>query len=196
MASIPSRNRRRLSAALALALAGPVLDAPLALAGGGFRFTPYPRPRKLPALSFLDGQGKPTSLAALRGKVLLLNVWATWCPPCVHEMPALNRLQKLLGGKDFAVVPLSVDRGGVFVVRSFYQDHFIDHLPVYVDPTTRVLDELEILGTPTTLLIDKQGLEVARVLGPQQWNQPGVIEQLRHYMAQPDVAAPTGTKPA
>ena len=150
----------------------------------GFRFTPYPARHALPDVHFLDGAGKPTSLAAFRGKVVLLNVWATWCPPCVQEMPTLNALQRKLGGKDFAVVPLSVDRGGVFAVKSFYQENFIDHLPVYVDPTTRALDALHVLGTPTTILVDRKGREIARTLGPEDWNEPAVLAQLRHYIAQ------------
>ena len=188
MSSSFSIRRRHLVAALGLSLSA-ALGASAARAANGFHFTPYPQARALPALSFLDAQGKPTSLAAFRGKVVLLNVWATWCPPCVKEMPTLNKLQEVLGGKDFAVLPLSVDKGGVFAVQSFYQDNFIDHLPVYVDPTTKVLDGLNILGPPTTILIDKQGREISRTLGPQDWDQPSVIAQLRHYMAQPATAA-------
>ncbi len=182
-----SGARRRFAGSLALGLAAGLAGVRPAAAEGatGFRFTPYPAPRPLPGLSFLDAQGHATGLAAFRGKVVLLNIWATWCAPCVHEMPTLNKLQQRLGGPEFQVVPLSVDRGGVFTVRSFYQDHFIDHLPIYVDPTTRVLDALGILGTPTTMLIDRQGREIARTLGPQDWDQPSVIAQLRRYMAQP-----------
>ena len=190
MSSSFSGARRRFAAVVALtATAAFAGFAPCgAQAATAFRFTPYPQPHPVPPLSFLDAQGKPTSLAAFRGKVVLLNVWATWCPPCVREMPTLNKLQELLGGKDFTVLPLSVDRGGVFAVRSFYQDNFTDHLPIYVDPTTKALDTLNILGTPTTILIDKQGREISRTLGPQDWDQPSVIAQLRHYMAQPGPA--------
>lgn len=171
----------RAAAALALATA---LSAP-ADAGTGFRFSPVPTPRPVPAVSFLDAHGKPASLADYRGKVVLLNIWATWCPPCVHEMPTLNKLQQKLGGRDFAVLALSVDRGGVFAVQSFYQENFIDHLAVAVDPTARALDTLQVMGTPTTILIDREGREVARTLGPEDWDEPGVIAQIRGYMAAP-----------
>ncbi|WP_286738248.1 TlpA disulfide reductase family protein [Thiomonas sp. SCN 64-16] len=129
----------------------------------GFTFTPYPTAHKLPLsqVTFENAQGKHMTLADFKGKVVLLNIWATWCPPCVHEMPTLDKLQKLLGGKNFAVVPLSVDKGGIYTVKSFYDDNFISHLPIYVDPTTQVLDTLSILGTPTTILINKQGEEIA-----------------------------------
>ena len=162
--------------------------APMAPAdAAGFTFTPYPTSKPLPLakVTFVNAQGKPMSLADFKGKVVLLNIWATWCPPCVQEMPTLNKLQTLLGGKNFEVVPLSVDKGGVFTVKSFYQDNFIDHLPIYVDATTHALDTLNILGTPTTILIDKQGREVARTLGPEDWDRPAVIAQIKRYMAAP-----------
>ena len=167
---------------------------PLPAQAGSFTFTPYPTPRPLPLakVTFENAQGKLMNLAEFKGKVVLLNIWATWCPPCVEEMPTLNKLQTLLGGKEFAVVPLSIDKGGIFTVKSFYQDNFIDHLPIYVDATTHAVDTLDILGTPTTILIDKQGREVARTLGPQNWDKPDVIAQIRHYMAMP---GPAPSKP-
>ncbi|MBN2691352.1 MAG: TlpA family protein disulfide reductase [Burkholderiaceae bacterium] len=173
---------RRVGMALALcALSSPATWA------AGFTFTPYPNAHTLPLsqVTFENGQGKPMTLADFKGKVVLLNIWATWCPPCVHEMPTLDKLQKLLGGKNFAVVPLSVDKGGIYTVKSFYDDNFISHLPIYVDPTTNVLDTLSILGTPTTILINKQGKEIARTMGPEDWDQPAVIAQIKHYMAAP-----------
>lgn len=178
-----SQILRRVAALISFAL----LSAPACWAGG-FSFTPYPGAHTLPLskVTFENGQGKRVTLADFKGKVVLLNIWATWCPPCVREMPTLDKLQKQLGGKQFAVVPLSVDKGGIFTVKSFYEDNFIGHLPIYVDPTTDVLDTLNILGTPTTVLIDKQGKEIARTMGPEDWSQPGVIAQIRHYMAAPD----------
>jgi thiol-disulfide isomerase/thioredoxin len=171
-------------AVLALGLAAASVPATWA---AGFTFTPYPTAHRLPLseVTFENAQGKHMSLADFKGKVVLLNIWATWCPPCVREMPTLDKLEKLLGGKDFAVVPLSVDKGGIFAVKSFYDDNFISHLPIYVDPTTHVLDTLNILGTPTTILIDKQGKEIARTMGPEDWDQPAVIAQIKRYMAAP-----------
>ncbi|MGA8010208.1 MAG: TlpA disulfide reductase family protein [Thiomonas sp.] len=185
MSSLKSFLRR---AGMALALS--VLSIPASWAAG-FTFTPYPSAHTLPLaqVTFENGQGKRMTLADFKGKVVLLNIWATWCPPCVHEMPTLDKLQKLLGGKDFAVVPLSVDKGGIYTVKSFYDDNFIGHLPIYVDPTTDALDTLSILGTPTTILIDKQGKEIARTMGPEDWDQPTVIAQIKHYMAAPATPA-------
>ncbi|MFZ5490111.1 MAG: TlpA family protein disulfide reductase [Thiomonas sp.] len=173
---------RRASAAIVFCLA----CAPASWAAG-FTFTPYPTAHKLPLsqVTFENAQGKRMTLADFKGKVVLLNIWATWCPPCVHEMPTLDKLQKRLGGKNFAVVPLSVDKGGIYTVKSFYDDNFIGHLPIYVDPTTQVLETLSILGTPTTILISKQGEEIARTMGPEDWDQPAIIAQIKHYMAAP-----------
>ncbi len=175
----------RVRPAAALLLACLISMAPAFAAG--FTFTPYPTSKPLPLskVTFENAQGKPMTLADFKGKVVLLNIWATWCPPCVHEMPTLNKLQSMLGGKNFEVVPLSIDKGGIFTVKSFYQDNFIDHLPIYVDPTSHALDTLDILGTPTTILIDKQGREIARTLGPEDWDKPAVIAQIKRYMAAP-----------
>lgn len=162
--------------ALTVALAAPARAA-------DFRFAPFPAPRPLPDLHFVDGAGHPVSLADYRGKVVLLNVWATWCPPCVEEMPTLNKLQARLGGRDFAVLALSVDRGGAYAVQSFYQENFIDRLAVDVDSSAGALDALQVMGTPTTILVDRQGRELARTLGPENWDQPSVVAQIRSYMA-------------
>lgn len=178
----------RLPARLVLPFAFAAFAASAASAhAGGFTFAPYPQAHTLPLsqVTFENAQGKRLTLADFKGKVVLLNVWATWCPPCAREMPTLDKLQKLLGGKDFAVVPLSIDKGGIFAVKSFYDDNFIGNLPVYVDPTTHVLDTLDVLGTPTTILLDKQGKEIARTMGPQDWTQPAVVAQIRRYMAAP-----------
>ena len=179
-------HMRRATAAFALCIA----CAPASWAAG-FTFTPYPTAHSLPLskVTFENAQGKTMTLADFKGKVVLLNIWATWCPPCVREMPTLDKLQKLLGGKNFQVVPLSVDKGGIYTVKSFYDDNFIGSLPIYVDPTTHALETLSILGTPTTILIDKQGKEIARTMGPEDWDQPAVIAQIKHYMAAP--AGPT-----
>lgn len=191
MNPLPLIGRAVVAAALSLLAAVPVWAA-------GFTFTPYPRPHALPlsAVHFINAQGKPMTLADFKGKVVLLNIWATWCPPCVKEMPTLDQLEKTLGGKNFAVVPLSIDKGGVFTVKSFYDDNFIGHLPIYVDPTTQVLDTLSILGTPSTLLINKQGQEVARTMGPEDWDSPAIIAQLKHYIDAPAAAAPLKTRMA
>ncbi|MEX2198046.1 MAG: TlpA disulfide reductase family protein [Burkholderiales bacterium] len=139
-------------------------------------------PRVLPALAFEDGKGRPVGLVDFRGKAVLLNVWATWCPPCREEMPSLDRLQKTLGGPGFEVVALSIDAGGAAVVERFYQELGIGSLAIYMDPGMRAAGQLRTLGVPTTLLIDAEGRELGRHAGPATWDDPGVITQISRHL--------------
>jgi len=152
---------------------------------GGQRFVRWHTPRALPAVAFTDESGRATAFEQFRGRVVLLNVWATWCVPCREEMPTLDRLQAQLGGPDFEVVALSIDQGGVAEVRKFYQEVGIKHLRIYNDPTADATARLNILGIPATLLIDRAGREVGRALGPAEWDAPDVAELIREHLNRP-----------
>jgi thiol-disulfide isomerase/thioredoxin len=141
-------------------------------------------PREVPDFSFIDGDGDTRTLADWRGKLLLVNIWATWCAPCKKEMPALDRLQAKLGGEDFAVVPISVDRGGVKKPRGFLEEIGADNLPVLLDQTARMNFKFDVMGLPATIVIDRQGHEIARMVGPAEWDSPEAIERLEKFMAQ------------
>ena len=147
-----------------------------------FPFDLLDPPRALPELRFVDGEGRPLTLADFRGKVILLNIWATWCIPCLREMPTLDRLQAKLGGPRFEVVVLSIDIGGVGVVKKFYRALRLEALGIYVDKTTRARTALGITGIPTTLLIDRQGREIGRLAGPAEWDSPEAIKAIRRYL--------------
>ena len=136
-------------------------------------------PQPLPEIRFQDGDGKPYTLSDFRGKVVLLNVWATWCAPCRKEMPALDRLQQKLGGPAFEVVALSINSGGAAIVRQFYDDIGIRSLALYVDPSMEASGKLHTIGIPTTLLLDREGRERRRKIGPAEWDSPEIIESLR-----------------
>jgi thiol-disulfide isomerase/thioredoxin len=136
-------------------------------------------PQAVPDLRFQDADGKPHQLSDFRGKVVLLNVWATWCAPCRKEMPALDRLQQALGGPDFQVLALSIDNGGTAIVRRFYDEIGIKALGIYVDPTTEATGKLRTVGIPTTILLDREGRERWRKTGPAEWDSPEIIEALR-----------------
>ena len=140
-------------------------------------------PRELPNLRFADGQGAPTNLAAFRGRVMLLNVWATWCPPCREEMPTLDRLQAALGGPNFEVVALSIDQGGMPAVQAFLRRAAIQHLRPYVDTFGDASSSLGAGGIPLTLLIDRDGREIGRKLGPAAWDHPRIVQMIRGYLA-------------
>jgi len=139
-------------------------------------------PRPLPELRFVDGAGAPRALADFRGRVILLNVWATWCVPCREEMPALDRLQAALGGPDFEVVPLSIDRGGVFVVKGFYEELDLRALQIYVDQSGEALTKLGAVGIPWTLLVDRDGRELWRVVGSAEWDKPAALNRIRSHL--------------
>ena len=136
-------------------------------------------PQALPGPPFQDARGNAVSLADFRGKVVLLNVWATWCAPCRKEMPALDRLQQKLGGSGFEVVAVSIDRGGVASVRPFYGEIGIRTLAIYVDPSTQAATKLKTIGIPTTLLVDCEGRELWRKTGPAEWDGPKYLDTLR-----------------
>jgi len=135
-----------------------------------FVFKPSPSP--LAEVNFLDGNGKEMDLTAFRGKVVLLNVWATWCAPCREEMPALSKLQTELGSDKFQVVALAVDKSGVEGARKFLDDIKADNLEAYADPTMKGGTRLGVIGMPTTILINGEGQEIGRLIGPAHWDSP------------------------
>jgi thiol-disulfide isomerase/thioredoxin len=141
------------------------------------------KPKAMPQLHFEDAAGRARTLADFRGKVVLLNIWATWCAPCREEMPALDRLQAKLGSERFQVVALSVDQQGAPIARKFYGEVGIKALPLYIDPSAKAAFVLDAAGLPATLLIDRAGREVGRHLGPVKWDDPEVVERLQRAIS-------------
>ena len=129
------------------------------------------RPTLLPLadFSFIDAEGNAKSLAEFQGKVVLLNIWATWCVPCREEMPMLDELQRELGGKDFEVVAVNIDKGGPDKARDFLAETGAANLALYIDPPGKLFSTVKAVGMPTTLLIDRQGREIGRLVGPADW---------------------------
>jgi thiol-disulfide isomerase/thioredoxin len=170
-----------------------IAAAVFALTGAGavalFRTAPQQRADAPPALvgSFAqftanDANGKPTSLADFRGRVVLLNFWATWCGPCVAEMPSLDRLEAALGGEDFIVVAVSEDRNPA-VVEPFFAEHQIGHLAQYHDPGGALASAFGIRGLPTSAVIDRKGNVVGRIEGAAEWDSAQAKALIRHYMS-------------
>lgn len=159
------------------------LDAPAMVvpAAGLEKFKGTEAPKPLPALAFTDGEGRRVDLTDFAGKLVLLNLWATWCGPCVKEMPSLDRLQAKLGGEGFQVVALSLDRGGRAAVEPFYQKTGVGNLTLYLDPGSASMQALGLRGLPTTLLVDEEGRELGRVEGAVEWDAPEVLAFLRGH---------------
>ncbi len=159
------------------------VDAGRNLAAKPFQFGPAGADSDdIAEVRFVDADGRPMSLADFRGKQVLLNIWATWCGPCREEMPTLDRLQTRLGGPDFQVVALSIDREGIDVVRDFYAELELQALRIYLDTSTMAPINLNVLGVPTTLLLDGNGREIGRYTGPTEWDVEAVVSAIREQL--------------
>ena len=158
-------------------------DAPPPFKGDIAAFEPLAAPEPAPELAFTDAEGKPAALADFRGRLVLLNLWATWCAPCIAEMPALDRLQAELGGRGLQVVALSLDRGGANVVRPFYGKQGLANLGIWLDPKGQAMKTLKPRGLPTTLLIGRDGQVVGRLEGAADWAGPEGRALVEHYLA-------------
>ncbi|NJO38697.1 MAG: TlpA family protein disulfide reductase [Rhizobiales bacterium] len=138
----------------------------------------------VPEVTFLDADGHERSLSEFQGRVVVLNLWATWCAPCRKEMPSLDRLQQTLGGADLEVIALAVDRGDLARVLDFYREVGVETLAVYHDSSAKAGRTLRAPGLPTTLIIDRKGDEVGRVLGDAEWDGEDVIALLKAVIAE------------
>jgi thiol-disulfide isomerase/thioredoxin len=167
--------------------------APVPLSSQPFSF--LDQPAAVPELKFIDGGEKPLSLATFKGRPVLLNVWATWCLPCRKEMPSLDRLQAKFDPAKFLVLTLSIDRAGIPAVKKFYADLGIKSLGVYLDQSSAALHQLGLIGIPGTLLINREGQEIGRKLGPAEWDSPEVIALLREHFGVEPTQAIKGAAP-
>lgn len=131
------------------------------------------RPAPAPALGFLGPDGAPTSLAAFSGRALLVNLWATWCAPCLHEMPSLDALQKDMAGPDFTVVAINIDTRNLQKPKAWLADKNITALTFYSDPEAGVFQSLrkahKVEGMPVSLIVDREGCQLAMIQGPADW---------------------------
>jgi thiol-disulfide isomerase/thioredoxin len=143
------------------------------------------QPVDLPPLTFTGVDGKAISLADFSGKIVLLNIWATWCVPCREEMPALDNLDTKLGGKDFQVVAVNIDKGGPDKAAAFLKETGATHLALYTDPSGKLFATLKAVGMPTTLIIDRHGKEIARLVGPADWASPEAVKMIEAAIAAP-----------
>ncbi len=136
-----------------------------------------------PTLPFNDAQGRRIDLSKFKGKVVVVNLWATWCGPCVTEMPTLAKLQERYQTRDLVVVPISVDRVGYLAdAKSFIGVH--PPLALYNDPGFTLPIKLKVMGLPTTIIYDRRGREVARVKGEAKWDSPEALALIDHVLKQ------------
>ena len=131
-------------------------------------------PKPAPAFSWRDATGIETSLASYAGKIVVMNFWATWCAPCITELPSLQRLQEKLGSAPISVVVLSIDRGaeGAEKARAMLHRLKLDGLAFHHDGDGRAYKTLGIDVMPTTVIFDSRGREAGRLRGPAEWDEP------------------------
>jgi len=145
-------------------------------------FTPLAPLRPAPELAFTTLGGEARRLKDFRGQTVLVNLWATWCGPCVEEMPSLDRLQKKLG-PSLTIIALSEDRRGAALVDPFLARIGINALSVYLDPGNAALPAFGVEGLPTSFLIDPDGRLLGKLEGAAQWDSPSMLTLLRRYLA-------------
>jgi thiol-disulfide isomerase/thioredoxin len=149
-------------------------------------FVIRPKPQALPDITIADANGATKPLSDFGGKVVLLNIWATWCHPCREEMPTLDKLQGELGGKDFEVVAVNIDKGGGEKAKTFLQETGVTKLALYTDPSSKLFATLKTVGMPTTLLLNREGEEIGRLVGPAVWDSPEAVALIKAAIAASD----------
>ncbi len=143
-------------------------------------------PLRLPDLAFDDAGGQPKKLSEWRGRMVLVNLWATWCVPCRKEMPALDELQAKLGGADFEVVAINIDTRDPEKPKNFLKDANLTRLGYFSDHKAKVFQDLKAvgraLGMPTSVLVDRQGCEIATIAGPAEWASEDAVKLIKAAM--------------
>ncbi len=191
-------KRNALTAALiALILAGAQTpaaagQAPPLLGAFADNFTLLDPPVPAPLETFAALDGARVRLADFKGRVVVLNFWATWCAPCIREMPSLDRLQAALGDRGLAVLAVSIDRGGAKVILPVAKRLGLEHLGLYHDDKGALFQAFGVTGLPTTFLIDRQGGTVGAYPGAAEWDGPEARALIEHYLRQPAAAVKTG----
>ena len=157
-------------------------NASPSLTGWMQNFTPTDGAPPIPKLSVRAEDGRAVPLSEFSGKVTLVNFWATWCAPCLREMPSLVRLQKARGGTGFTVIALSQDLGGWPMVKPFLKKHDLQALAIYVDEKAAVSRVMRIKGLPTSILLDRNGNELGRLAGHAEWDSAEALALIDHYV--------------
>jgi thiol-disulfide isomerase/thioredoxin len=169
--------------------------------GSMAEYEAFDPPREMPEIQFVDENGRELTLADFRGRVVLLNLWATWCAPCIREMPDLDALAGARDGPNFTVLALSLDRKGVPQVKSFYEQHGIEHLGIYVDKDMKSFRSFPTPVLPSTFIIGRDGRALGGLVGAADWSSAEALALVDHYLGTSDgntpqqaAAVPTGKK--
>ena len=160
---------------------GLVADQP-PLEGWMTQFTLNDPPLPAPESELRTVVGEPVTLAAYKDKIVLVNIWATWCVPCVREMPSLDRLQASFDKEKFLILAVSVDREGAVKVVPFLKKHGIRNITTLLDQSMRLASALRVSGMPTSFMLDRNGRVVGSLVGIAEWDSKEAIALVRHYL--------------
>lgn len=149
------------------------------------KFTVHPEAKPAPTDRLTDGAGRPVHLSDFKGRVVLVNFWATWCAPCIREMPGLDKLEAKLGGPNFTVVAVNEDRGGAKIAKPFLEKLRTPNLRLYVDDKMKLMRAFGVRGMPTSFLLDRAGNIVGKLEGIAEWDTPEVEALIRYYIDRP-----------
>jgi thiol-disulfide isomerase/thioredoxin len=149
-------------------------------------FIPNSPPIPAPTISVVDLAGNTVSLSDFAGRLVLINFWATWCEPCLREMPSLERMQSRLGDK-ITVVAISEDRGGSKTVEPFINKLGLKSFKTYLDPKSDAGRAFKVAGLPTSFLIDREGRVLGRIEGAAEWDSPKLLGVLKSFLGGDEV---------
>ena len=137
-------------------------------------------------ISWQNVENKTLGITHFKGKIILLNFWASWCLPCIRELPSMDRLQQSLGGSDFSVVAISLDRGGAKVAKRLFRRIKITNLKLYVDKTSASAKKLGVRFMPTTFIFDRKGRKIGKLQKAAEWDSPEAKDLIKFFINHPD----------
>lgn len=170
-----------------LLIAGLVIIILLQLNKSGIRFTSRPTVKigaPAPDFTFADLNGSMVRLSDYRGKIVLVNIWATWCPPCIDEMPSMQKLYQEFKDSDFEILAVSVDAHGAKVVAPFMQKHNLT-FPALLDAEATIKEAYGATGVPESFIIDRDGILIRKIIGPLDWASPEILRYFRNLLQKP-----------
>ena len=141
----------------------------------------HKNPKKLEIVNFQDINNETINLSKFKNSLIIINFWATWCAPCIEEMPSLNKLQTNLNFNNLKIIPINVGRDSIKKSKIFYKKLKLNNLKIYFDNDIELANKFSLRGLPTTVLINKEGKEFARIIGFIDFNDKKFIKWLKQY---------------